>query len=301
MPMGNRRNRDIRKSFHFDGFLPYAFVFPALILTSGILYPFLLSVYYSLTDYRLGGGIIHFVWGRNYLTLLSSSDFWTSLGLTAGYTAAALGIQLSLGLAGAVLLNQEVKGIRVARSLIILPLMMPPVIAALMWKIILAPNGILNRLAGLSEFSWLGGKTTALLAILIIDSWIYTPFVIIILLAGLRSLPQEPFEAARLDGGSGWFVFRNLTVPLLKPFILIAALFRSIDSLKTFDIIYATTKGGPGSSTLLLQVKAYFESFRHYNMGSALSCMIVLWLVIFLLSRFLVKRWFRAVACASGK
>jgi multiple sugar transport system permease protein len=103
--------------------------------------------------------------------------------------------------------------------------------------------------------------------LLVIDSWIFAPFVTVILLAGLRSLPQEPYEAARLDGGSWWFVFRKLTLPMLKPFIFVAALFRTIDCLKTFDIVYATTKGGPGDSTLLLQVKAYFASFRHYNMA----------------------------------
>jgi multiple sugar transport system permease protein len=279
----------------------FLFILPALLLTIGILYPFFLSVYYSLTDYRLGSAAVHFVGVRNYLGLFQDPSFWKSLGLTVGYTIASLIIQLGLGLAGALLLNNDIKGIQAARSLLILPLMMPPVIAALMWKIMMAPNGVLNYLLGLKEFGWLGTNASALPSLLIIDSWIYSPFVTVILLAGLRSLPQEPYEAARLDGGSGWFVFRKLTLPMLQPFILIAALFRTIDCLKTFDIVYATTKGGPGSSTMLLQVKAYFASFRHYNMGSALSMMLVLWVVVFAMSRVLVRFWTESSKSALGK
>ena len=279
----------------------YLFILPAALLTVGILYPFFLSVYYSLTDYRLGGASVGFVGIKNYLDLCRDASFWKALELTVGYTAAALVVQIGLGLGGALLLNNDVKGVQAARSLIILPLMMPPVIAALMWKIIMAPNGILNSLAGLKAFSWLGTNASALPSMLIIDSWIYTPFVIVILLAGLRSLPQEPYEAARLDGGSAWFIFRKLTLPMLKPFIFVAALFRTIDSLKTFDIVYATTKGGPGSSTMLLQVKAYFASFRHYNMGSALAMMLVLWAVVYVMSQIFVKLWMKSSKSAMGR
>jgi multiple sugar transport system permease protein len=280
---------------------PYLFVLPALLLTVGILYPFLLSAYYSLTNYRLGSSAVQFVGLRNYRDLISDGAFWQSLGLTVGYTVAAVLIQLSLGLGGALLLNNDLKGVSLARSLIILPLMMPPVVAALMWKVIMAPNGILNYLLGLSQVSWLGTKTTALVSILIIDTWIYTPFATVLFLAGLRSLPQEPYEAARLDGGSSLFIFRQLTLPLLRPFIVIVALFRTIDSLKTFDIIYATTKGGPGNSSMLLQVKAYFQAFRHYQLGSALACMMILWLIIFFLSQVLVKLWNFAMRQVSGR
>jgi len=292
MPLKSRPSRPSTDSL---------FILPALVLTIGILYPFFLSVYYSLTDYRLGSAAVHFIGLRNYIGLFQDPAFWKSLGLTVGYTIASLILQLGLGLAGALLLNNDVKGIQIARSLIILPLMMPPVIAALMWKIMMAPNGVLNALLGLKEFGWLGTGATALPSLLVIDSWIYTPFVTVILLAGLRSLPQEPYEAARLDGGSWWFVFRKLTLPMLKPFIFVAALFRTIDCLKTFDIVYATTKGGPGDSTMLLQVKAYFASFRHYSMGSALSMMLVLWLVVFVMSRILVKFWLESSKSALGK
>ena len=292
MPLKSRPSRPSTDSL---------FILPALVLTIGILYPFFLSVYYSLTDYRLGSAAVHFIGLRNYIGLFQDPAFWKSLGLTVGYTIASLIIQLGFGLAGALLLNNDVKGIQIARSLIILPLMMPPVIAALMWKIMMAPNGVLNALLGLKEFGWLGTGATALPSLLVIDSWIYTPFVTVILLAGLRSLPQEPYEAALLDGGSWWFVFRKLTLPMLKPFIFVAALFRTIDCLKTFDIVYATTKGGPGDSTMLLQVKAYFASFRHYSMGSALSMMLVLWLVVFVMSRILVKFWLESSKSALGK
>jgi len=299
MESKNKPSRILLKKPLSNKLVPYLFIFPALLLTIGILYPFLLSLYYSLTDYHLGSTVTKFIGLRNYFRLFGSIYFWKSMCLTLGFAAAAVSVQLILGLSGAMLLDTDVKGVKIARSLIILPLMMPPVVAALMWKIMMAPNGILNYLSGLTQYSWLGSNATALISILIIDTWIYTPFVTVILLAGLRSLPAEPYEAALLDGGSAWFTFRSLTLPMIKPFLILAALFRTIDSLKAFDIIYATTKGGPGSSTMLLQVKAYFESFRHYNMGYALSHMMILWLVIFLISRFLVKNWGKAVRSAA--
>jgi len=282
-------------------FLPYLIVLPALLLTIGILYPFLLAIYYSLTDYSLLSPIRHFVGFKNYLGLFQSARFWESLGLTVLYAAMVLCIEVPLGLGLALLLQHEIKGIRFFRFLFIVPMMMPPVVAALMWKIIMAENGILNALlglVGLVKVAWLA-NTYALLSVVLIDVWIYTPFCAILLLAGLQSLPREPFESSQVDGASAWFNFRRLVLPMLKPFLLLAVLFRSIDSLKMFDIVYATTKGA--HSTMLIQLNAYFESFRWYNMGGALSHMLVLWVIVYVTSRFLVRWWSRAMKEATGK
>jgi multiple sugar transport system permease protein len=179
--------------------------------------------------------------------------------------------------------------------------MMPPVVAALMWKIIMAENGILNYILSLvnaTKIAWLA-NTYSLLSIVIIDVWIYTPFCAIILLSGLQALPKEPFESAQVEGASAFFKFRRLILPMLKPFLILTILFRTIDSLKMFDVVYATTKGA--HSTMLMQLNAYYESFRWYNMGRALSYMMILWVIIFIISRILVKWWGRSMQRASGK
>lgn len=282
-------------------FLPYLIVLPALILTIGILYPFILAIFYSLTDYRLISPERHFIGLANYLDLLGDVNFWRSLLLTLLYAAMVISVEVPLGLGVAMLLKQEIKGIRFFRFAVIIPLMMPPVVAALMWKIMMAENGILNYfLSSVAsvKIAWLA-NTYSLLSIVLIDAWIYTPFCAIILLAGLQSLPKEPFESSQVDGASAWFNFRRLTLPMLKPFLILVILFRTIDSLKMFDIIYATTKGA--HSTMLIQLNAYYESFRWYNMGRALSYMIVLWIIIFVISRFLVTWWQRSMQQAAGR
>jgi multiple sugar transport system permease protein len=281
--------------------LPYLIILPALLLTIGILYPFILAVYYSLTDYRLISPDINFIGLGNYFDLIKDINFWKSFGLTLFYAALVIMVEIPLGLGVATLLNHEMKGIKIFRFISIIPLMMPPVVAALMWKIIMAENGILNyflTLIGATKIAWLA-NTYSILSIVLIDVWINTPFCAVILLAGLQSLPREPFESSQVDGASVFFNFRRLTLPMLKPFILLTILFRSIDSLKMFDVIYATTKGA--HSTMLLQINAYYESFRWYNMGGALAYMMVLWIIIFIISRVLVKWWSRAMQKASGK
>lgn len=281
--------------------LPYLIVLPALLLTIGILYPFFLAVYYSLTDYRLVSPERHFVGLANYLDLLQNAEFWRSFVLTLVYATLVILVEVPLGLGVAMLLNQEIKGIRFFRFILIVPLMMPPVVAALMWKIIMAEDGVLNYFLAairLQPMAWLA-NTYSLLSIVLIDAWLFTPFCAIILLAGLQSLPKEPFESSQVDGASAFFVFRHLTLPMLKPFLILVVLFRSMDSLKMFDLIYATTKGA--HSTMLIQLHGYYESFRWYNMGRALSYMIVLWIIVFVVSRILVTRWSRAMQRAAGR
>lgn len=292
---------ELRKIRWQDRFLPYFIILPALVLTIGILYPFFLAIFYSLTDYRLVSPIRHFIGLANYLDLLQDVNFWRSLAYTLVYASLTVLVEVPLGLGVAMLLDHEIRGIRFFRFILIIPLMMPPVIAALMWKMIMAENGVLNFLLGLigsAPVPWLA-NTYSLLSIVLIDMWIYTPFCVIILLAGLQSLPKEPYESSQVDRASAFFVFRLLTLPMLKPFLILTILFRTMDSLKMFDLIYATTKGS--HSTMLIQVSAYYESFRWYNMGKSLSYMIVLWIIVFVISRILVSWWSRAMQQATGK
>jgi multiple sugar transport system permease protein len=277
--------------------LPYLLTFPALIALIGILYPFVLGVYYTFTNYTLTEpGNIQWVGLANYVEIFKNTDFWQAFGLTFIFAASVVTIELALGLGVALLLKDAFLGVRILRSFLIIPMMIPPIVSALMWKVILLPTnqGVLNHIlgfVGIRPIAWLGDSATALVSMILIDVWIYSPFAALIFLAGLQSMPKEPYEAAKVDGASGWFMFRKLTLPLLTPCIVLVTLFRLIDSLKVFDIIYATTKGGPAGATTTLHIQSYFEAIRWFRMGRGMVYLFVLWFLCFIFSKALSKLW----------
>jgi multiple sugar transport system permease protein len=281
--------------------LPYLLTLPALIVLIGILYPFVLGVYYTFTNYTLTEpGNIQWVGPANYVEIFKNTDFWNAFGLTFVFAAFVVMIELALGLGVALLLKDAFPGVRILRSFLIIPMMIPPIVSALMWKVILLPTnqGVLNHILDLVEIrpiAWLGDSDTALVSLILIDVWIYSPFAILIFLAGLQSMPKEPYEAARVDGASGWFILRKLTLPLLTPCIVLVTLFRLIDSLKVFDIIYATTKGGPAGATTTLHIQSYFEAIRWFRMGRGMVYLFVLWLLCFIFSKALSRLWTKAL------
>ena len=283
-----------------EGILPYLLLSPGLLLLLGMFYPFFLGLYYSLTNYYLQyPHLFRFIWLDNYLKLLQDPLFDYSLKFTLAYAVAAVVIQVGLGLAVALLLNSRIIGRGFLRAMMLMPLMMPPVITALMWKIMMASSkaGILNYLLsflGLGPVNWLGAMNSAIVSVFIIDTWGNLPFVSLILLGGLQSLPPEPYEAGRVDGASGWGVFRYITLPLLKPFIILAATFRMMDSLRIFDVIYAATVGGPADATMNLHLRAFFFAFQWYQMGMGMAYAMVLLILVFLASYFLMGYWRRA-------
>ncbi len=279
------------------GSLPYLLTFPALLALIGILYPFVLGVYYTFTNYTLTEpGDIRLVGLTNYIEIFKNLDFWKAFSLTFIFAGSVVIIELALGLGVALLLKDAFPGVRILRSFLIIPMMIPPIISALMWKVILLPTnqGVLNHILGLVSIrpiAWLGDSSTALASLILIDVWIYSPFAILIFLAGLQSLPKEPYEAAQVDGASSWFMFRKLTLPLLTPCIVLVTLFRLIDSLKVFDIIYATTKGGPAGATMTLHIQSYFEAIRWFRMGRGMVYLFVLWFLCFIFSKALSRLW----------
>ena len=281
--------------------LPYLLTFPAMIALIGILYPFVLGVYYTFTNYTLTEpGDIQWVGLANYVEIFKAVDFWKAFGVTFVFAASAVMIELALGLGVALLLKDAFPGVRILRSFLIIPMMIPPIVSALMWKVILLPTnqGVLNHilgLVGIRPIAWLGDSATALVSLILIDVWIYSPFAVLIFLAGLQSIPKEPYEAAQVDGASDWFMFRKLTLPLLTPCIVLVTLFRLIDSLKVFDIIYATTKGGPAGSTMTLHIQSYFEAIRWFRMGRGMVYLFVLWFLCFIFSRVLSRLWTRVL------
>jgi multiple sugar transport system permease protein len=189
--------------------------------------------------------------------------------------------------------------------MLLMPLMCAPALAALMWKLMTNPNfGILSYLVesiGFTDFRWGSSPSTALFTVVLVDVWVYTPFIMILLLAGLRSLPTQPFEAADLDGVPRLQQFWRITLPMLTPYILTASLFRLLDSIQQFDIIYAMTQGGPGDTLMVFQVEAYLNFFQSTNVGRSAALMMILWAITFFLSNIFIKNWLRLRERARGE
>jgi multiple sugar transport system permease protein len=289
-----------RRRWRRGAFLPYLLLAPALVLLAGMIYPFGLGVYYSLTSYWLQyPNRFRFVWFDNYVDLLEEPLFVRALEFTLGFTLVAVVLQVGLGLAIALFLHARIPGRSAIRALMLMPLMIPPVITALMWKIMMASTnaGILNyafSFLGVPPINWFGSTQGAIVSVLIIDTWGNLPFVALILLGGLQALPTEPYEAARVDGAGPIAMLRYVTLPLLSPFIVLAVTFRAMDSLRIFDVIYATTTGGPNDATTNLQIMAYQYSFQWYQMGKGMAQAIVLLLLVVLVSYLLMRVWNRA-------
>jgi multiple sugar transport system permease protein len=283
-----------------EKFLPYLLLAPALVLLAGMIYPFGLGLYYSFTSYWLQyPNRFRFVWLDNYVDLMSEPLFGRALEFTLGFTLVAVVVQVGLGLAVALFLHGRIPGRSVIRALMLLPLMIPPVITALMWKIMMASTnaGILNHLLsfiGVDPVNWFGSTQGAVASVLIIDTWGNLPFVALILLGGLQALPSEPYEAARVDGAGPVAILRYVTLPLLSPFIVLVVLFRTMDSLRIFDVIYATTQGGPNDATTNLHIMAYQYAFQWYQMGKGMAQAIVLLLLVVIVSYLLMRLWNRA-------
>ena len=294
-----KQSRFMRKA------LPYLLSLPALLMCVGILIPFFTAAYYSLLRYRLNlPQMKGFIWFKNYTDFFTDAKFWNTAYISLVYALLTVGVELLLGLAIALLLQKQTRFNNVVSILLLLPLMTAPALAALMWKLMTNPNfGILSYFVGLlgfTDFKWASDPSTALFTVTLVDVWVYTPFIMILLLAGLRSLPKAPFEAAALDGVPRSFVFFRITLPMLMPYIITATLFRMLDSIQQFDIIYAMTQGGPGDKLLVFQVQAYLDFFQSTNVGRSAALMIILWAITYGLSNVFIKQWLKLRERAHG-
>ena len=294
-----RQSRFMRKA------LPYLLSMPALLLCIGILIPFITAINYSLQRFRLNLPQMRgYIWFDNYINFFTDPKFWNTVYISLLYAAITVGVELVLGLAIALLLQKRTRTNNFISILLLLPLMTAPALAALMWKLMTNPNfGILSyglSLMGVTDFKWASDPSTAIFTVVLVDVWVYTPFIMILLLAGLRSLPTAPFEAAALDGVPRSFVFFRITLPMLMPYILTATLFRLLDSIQQFDIIYAMTQGGPGDKLLVFQVQAYLDFFQSTNVGRSAALMVILWAITYFLSNIFIKQWLKLREKAHG-
>ena len=277
---------------------PWLILLPTLVVTLGILYPFATAIYYSFTDYSLKSTTYEFVGIKNWVEMFSGKEFWHSLGVTLKYAVLATALEMTLGMVIALTLNTEKRWAGILKVILIFPLMVAPVIAVLLWSLMTNTSiGILEKflnLFGVYAFPWWAASNTALFSVVMIDVWVNTPFVLLLVLAGLQGLPKSPYEAARIDGGSAWFTFKTLTLPLLKPVLLIALIFRIVSTVQEFSIIYATTKGGPGDTLMNLSLSAYMDGDTYSSIGRAIPQILVLWILINVITKKLVGAWLKA-------
>lgn len=295
-----------RSRLRMQTLLPYLLSLPALLVCIGILVPFFTAVSYSFQRYNLSFPDQRgYIWFDNYIDLFNDSAFWNTVRVSLVYTVATVGVQLLLGMGIALLLKERNRLNNLMSVLLILPLMVAPAIAALMWKLMTNPGfGVLNYLLGLvgiTDFGWSSRPETAMFTVVLVDTWVYTPFIVVLLLAGLRALPPQPFEAAQLDGVPATFVFFRITLPMLLPYILTAGMFRMLDSIQQFDIIYSMTQGGPGDALTAFQVQAYLEAFSYSNIGRSAALVLILWAITYALSTLFIKHWLKLRQRARGQ
>jgi len=280
--------------------LPYMVMLPTLLFLFAIsIVPLLYSLVVSFLRYNLmDPEPARFVGLRNFQLIFTSPDFWNSLWVTLGFVIMAVGAEFLLGLALALVLSRDVPRIGIFRSFILVPLSLAPIVVGLLWRFLLGTEyGIINyviTLVGLPRVDFLSNTTLALGVIALVDVWQWTPFMFLILLAGVQALPVDPFEAAAIDGASRGQMFRYITLPLLRYPILVALLLRTIDAFRVYDLIFMMTRGGPINATDTLSWHIYNIGFRNFNMSyaSALSwvMLIIVSVVVSVFVRLLLER-----------
>lgn len=281
----------------FDRNLKWIYVLPAVaFVLIMMLFPILYTVRISFYEWSMSA-ITPPKWVglENYAALLKEGRFWRAAGSTLYFTAAALVIEVVLGVAIALLLSREFRGKNFVKTVFLLPMVATPVAMGLVWLLIYEPTiGAANMMLksiGMKPLLWLGSPSQAIPSLIIVDVWQWTPMIALIVMAGLATIPSEPYEAADVDGAGRWRKFASITLPLLRPTILVAAMLRLIDVLKTFDIIYATTQGGPDLATETLNIYGYVLGFQYFKLGMASSLLVLFFALVMGLT--LVMIWAR--------
>lgn len=275
---------------------PVLFISPAFIVIAIILiYPLGYSLWLSFHEWTLRGFRqgIPFVGLQNYRDLFNNPDFINSLRITATFVILAVGIEFVLGMGLALLLNHDLRGKNIIRALILLPMMCTNVVIGLTWRLLLNYEfGLVNYylgVLGIGPVEWLSKPAMALPAVILVDVWNTTSFVALLLLAGLQALPDEPFEAARIDGASAWQSFVTITLPLLRQTILVVLLWRMIDTFRIFDVIYLLTAGGPARATETVSIYVYRYGFQSFNLGYASAASYIMILIMLVIAAVLAR------------
>jgi multiple sugar transport system permease protein len=279
-----------------DRHLGYLLILPAFfILVSIALLPILAAVWLSLQRRLPIFNIATFVGLENYRFLVVDPRFWNSLANTIYFTTVSVALELILGLAIAMLLNRPFAGRGWMRAILLIPWAIPTVVSARMWEWLYNVEfGVLNyqlMTSGLSKepINWLGNPFWAIHAAIFMDVWKTTPFAAILFMASLQTIPRELYHAARVDGATSWVAFRRITLPLLKPVILVVLLFRTLDAFRVFDAIYVLTGGGPANTTETLSIYAYKTLFQTLQFGYGSTLAVTTFTCVILISLFYLK------------
>jgi len=273
--------------------LPLLLLAPtALFALAVTVFPLGYAFVASLQAFRFGRPV-GFIGLLNYQTMLADANFRASLGTTLVFTIVATALEFVLGMALALLLKDDLPLEGIIRSILIIPMIVAPVVVGIVWRLLYSSDvglaGYLTQLITGTPTSVLANPRLALPALILVDVWEWTPFMFLILLAGIQSLPQEPFEAARVDGASAWASFRLLMLPMLRPVIVVAILIRAMDAFTVFDQVYVLTNGGPGTATEVATLMVYKAAFRFSQIGYGAAMAIALLVLVMALSFAIVR------------
>ena len=280
-----------------DRSLAWLFVGPTVLLLLAFnIFPLLWTIYLSFTNYRANrpSAAVQWLGNLNYQRLLSDPEIWQHLQHTARFLISTLIIQMLLGFALAWFINRKFRGHAVITTLILLPMMLSPAVVGTFWTYFFQPQyGLFNTVARLfgssGDFTMLGDVNLAPWAIVLVDTWMWTPYVMLLLLAGLRSIPGYIYEAAEVDRASEWTKFWRITLPMMLPFVMLAVLFRVIENFKMFDLVNQLTNGGPGSTTELAAITLKRQAFESWRTGYSSALAIILFVSIYGLASVLVR------------
>lgn len=279
-----RAPRERLQGAGLDRALPYLLLAPAVLVVLAVLvYPFIDGIQASTQFYRFGRPI-EGVGLQNYKDLWSDPQFRNALWVTVKFVTLAVALETVLGLALALFCARELRGIRFVRTALIVPMVITPVVVGIVFRLIYATDaGMLTTVSeklGGEPVQILSSPTKAFLGLVLLDVWEWTPLMFLILLAGIQSLPVEPFEAARVDGAGSWRAFVDHTLPMLRPVLAVAIVLRTIDAFGTFDQVFVLTRGGPGEATRLVSLYGYDTAFKFQQVGYASAMFITVGLII---------------------
>jgi multiple sugar transport system permease protein len=270
----------------------------AIVVAAVIVFPWLFTLFMSVHDWKVTGST-PYVGLANYAKMLTDERFQWAIWRTLYFTAASVVAPVVLGVWAAVCFSSKFKFKGLARTVFVLPMMATPVAISLVWTMMFHPQlGVLNyilSLFGIPPSAWVYDSATVIPTLVMVETWQWTPLIMLIVLGGIASLPTDPYEAARLDGANAWQMFRHITYPLVWPFIVVASVIRMIDALKAFDTIYVITLGGPGTSSETLNILLYQTAFAYYDLGYGSAMVVVFFVLILLISLLLLHVRQRAV------
>ncbi len=265
------------------------FIIPTIIfLIVFNIFPLIYSLGYSFTDFRASSNQpANFIGLDNYRDLLGDEHIWNNFSVTAKYVLVSVGGQVLVGFGVALLLNRKIPGKGLLTTLLMLPMMMSMAVVGLFWQLLYSPSwGIINYILGLDDFSWLSNPDVALYAVALTDIWMWSPFVMLLCLAGLSAIPQHLYEAAAIDRASRWYTFTRITLPLVSPLLLIAIIFRTMEAFKTFDLAFIMSSL---DSTELIAIRLYKLAFQEWQTGKSCALAYIVLIMVLAITNIYVK------------